>query len=417
MTSSFETTDLWKRSLGHESQNIRHIEQLRTAFRIFRDRVAHLLSKIAAAVPDLTVHDITHVDALWETASLIVGRQYPINPMEGFVLGGAMLLHDAAICFEAYDNGREGLRTTIQWQDALATERKRNEEREKPLSNPEMETAADFTALRLLHGEQATKLVEHQWSDRDGRTKLFLIDDSELRERYGSIIGQIAASHTWDIEEVGSRLPQQINAPGDWPAEWRIDPVKLACILRAADAAHIDNRRAPDFLYALARRQGISAHHWKAQNWLARVDLDQADKSGETLLFTSNKYFKPEDVDAWWVAYDAICLAAKEINSSNALLKSRPQWDVSPEFAVRRVAGVVSPELMSVHLRTDGWKPWNAELHVTNVQRLVQNFGGQKLYGHMTILLSNSRSLCESYFRTPATRLWQGRSWRMVLRE
>lgn len=105
--------------------------------------------------------------------------------MEGFVLGGALLLHDSALCFEAYENGRIGLRATIQWKDAFAIEQKRNEERDAPFSNEEIETAADFTALRLLHAEQATKLVECQWSDPDDRTQLFLIDDSELRKRYG----------------------------------------------------------------------------------------------------------------------------------------------------------------------------------------------------------------------------------------
>lgn len=60
----FEMTDLWKRSLGDTQQHPRHSEQLRTAFATFRARAAHLLNKIAAAVPNLTVHDITHVDAL-----------------------------------------------------------------------------------------------------------------------------------------------------------------------------------------------------------------------------------------------------------------------------------------------------------------------------------------------------------------
>jgi hypothetical protein len=236
--------------------------------------------------------------------------------------------------------------------------------------------------------------------DPDNGNKLFLIEDSELRKRYGQVIGQIASSHTWNIEDVGSGLPQQINAPGSWPADWRIDPVKLACILRCADAAHIDDRRAPDFLHALTRREGISLQHWKAQNWLARVDLDQADPKRETLLFTSNHDFEPNDADAWWIAYDAIRLVDREITSSNSLLKLRPQNTISPEFSVKRVAGVSSPEAMSNYLRTRGWKPWHAELHVGNVEQLVKSLGGENLYGsdqkqHFAIvlreLIQNSR--------------------------
>ncbi|MBA2593659.1 MAG: hypothetical protein M3495_02490 [Pseudomonadota bacterium] len=47
-------------------------------------------------MPGLTVHDITHLDALWRVADQIAGPDYPINPAEAFVLGGAFLLHDAA---------------------------------------------------------------------------------------------------------------------------------------------------------------------------------------------------------------------------------------------------------------------------------------------------------------------------------
>jgi hypothetical protein len=179
--------------------------------------------------------------------------------MEGFVLGGAILLHDAALCFEAYEGGSTGVRSTLEWRDAYAAER----DRDPAADTSELELKADFAALRGLHSKQAALLGERSWTSSTG-TPLYLIDDSEIRQRYGSVIGLIAASHHWSIEKVASALPQQVNAPGTFPREWRVDPVKIACISRCADAAHIDDRRAPDFLYALARRQGVSADHWKA---------------------------------------------------------------------------------------------------------------------------------------------------------
>jgi len=76
------------------------------------------VGRIASALPNLTQHDISHLDALWETATLIAGKDYPINPLEAFVFGGAILLHDSALSFEAYSGGITAIRSTIKWQDA-----------------------------------------------------------------------------------------------------------------------------------------------------------------------------------------------------------------------------------------------------------------------------------------------------------
>lgn len=382
MSNTFQKPALWIRTFEQvKPAEADKAARLQTSFLIFRKRTASILEKIAHSLPNLTVHDITHIDSLWEVSDLIVGPAYPLNPMEVFVLGGAMLLHDAALCFDAFENGLEGIRATVHWKDALAAEKEKNKERDEPHSGTALEAAADFSAVRLLHAEQAPKLIDRAWIDPDTSDPIFLIDDVELRKRFGAIIGQIAASHNWHIEDVESRLPSQINAPGDWPADWRIDPIKLACILRCADAAHIDNRRAPDFLHALTRRTGISLQHWKAQNWLARADLDQSDLTGVTLAFTSNRDFMAEDAEAWWVAYDAIRLVDKEIRQSNALLESRNQRQASPRFKIEKIAGVSSLEAMNKFLRTQGWKPWHAELHVGNIERLVKNLGGENLYG------------------------------------
>jgi hypothetical protein len=341
---------------------------------VFRERAAHLTSRIGAALPSLTVHDATHLDALWETADVIVGPAYPINPMEGFVLGGSFLLHDAALCFEAYSNGQQGLRDTLEWRDAFASESN------KGFSLEEAQNSADFAAMRVLHARRAGELATAYWQNPEG-DQLHLIENHELRKHYGAIIGTIAASHHWSIEDVRSKLPAQINAPGNYPREWRVDPVKLACILRCADAAHVDDRRAPDFLRALIHRQGLSANHWTAQNWLSRVDLDTSDPDQESLLYTSNHGFRRENTGAWWIAYDAICLIDKELRSSNAVLAARPQRQHSPPFATKRVSGADSPTSAAKHIEVDGWEPCTAQLHVGNVEALVRDLGGEQLYG------------------------------------
>ncbi|WP_428981592.1 HD domain-containing protein [Nonomuraea composti] len=69
-----------------------------------------------------------------------------------------------------------------------------------------------------------------------------------MRSTFGQLIGKIAASHWWDIERVASEFyTVEIGAPVNCPDEWTVDALKLACLLRLADAAHLDARRAPGF--------------------------------------------------------------------------------------------------------------------------------------------------------------------------
>jgi Histidine kinase-, DNA gyrase B-, and HSP90-like ATPase len=378
MPNNYENTSLWRTSLvaPENDANAKYYGRLSSAYEIFRQRAASITARIQSQMPNLTLHDVTHLDALWETASLVAGPNYPLNPLEGFVFGGAVLLHDAALCFEAYRGGSIEVRSNPVWKDAYAVECTfENDNR----SDEEKITAADFSALRQLHARQAEDLVNHSWSNPDDETGLFLIDDSHLREHLGQLIGQIAASHHWNIEDVASRLPSQINALGEFPRKWQIDAVKVACLLRCADPLHIDNTRAPDFFHVLLRRKGISFQHWQAQNRLGRPYLDSSDRSDETIVITSTRSFPESDADSWWVAYDAVCLADKEIRSSNALLESRNIQN-SPAFKIKRIRGTDSPERMSDHIRAIGWVPCSVEIHVGNIEHLVKTLGGQSLY-------------------------------------
>ena len=381
----YKSTSIWQNTLGKEGDesNFEKIEELRSAFVNFRKNTSVLVSRISSILPDLTQHEISHLDSLWDTASLIVGENYEINPLEGFILGGAILIHDSALCFEAYENGQEGVRETHQWKDAFA-ELQLNSNSQNV---DELKSQADFTALRELHAIQAEVLLERSWKDPDNGQELYLLENQTLRKHLGKLIGQIASSHHWDIEQLATKLSIQQNSLPNFPREWRIDPVKIACILRCADAAHLDNLRAPDFLYALMKRNGVSLNHWKAQNRISRVDIDQTDPNKETLLFNSSIDFKEEDSASWFVAYDAICLVEKEIRSCNSLLSQRNQ---SLIFKVKKVKGVESHEKLSEYIKVDKWKPCSAKVHVGNIERLIDNLGGEMLYGSGSDLLGVS---------------------------
>lgn len=373
-----EDTGLWKRSLGAQNgEHAQECERLKTSFRIFRENVSLLVSRISSDLPALTVHDISHLDALWGVADLIAGDDYPFNPLEAFVFGGAVLLHDAALCFEAYENGLKGIRNNVYWRDSYEAESKKFPDLEKD----EWLKAADFVTIRRFHSARAADLAKIGWKTPQN-CDIFLIDDTNLRNNFGEIIGLIASSHHWNIEKLLTSLPGQLNASGNFPSSWVVDPIKIACLLRCADAAHIDSRRAPDFLYALVRRHGVSLQHWQAQNRLSRVGPSYSDPENRTLLFTSCSAFPIEETDAWWVAYDAICLVQRELQNSNQLLNSRLGARCkSPPFKMQYVEGVDSPTDASTHLRVTGWMPCSASVHVSDMQRLIERLGGEQLYG------------------------------------
>src|SRR5262245_41045776 len=93
----------------------------------------------------------------------------------------------------------------------------------------------------------------------------------------------------------------------DYHAIGLVDPIKIACILRSADAIQIDQRRAPDFLFALLNVKGVSREHWFAQNRLAQPMLDSGDP--ERVVFTSTSPFPLDATKAWWIAYDLVRIA------------------------------------------------------------------------------------------------------------
>src|ERR1700709_242054 len=96
-------------------------EYLRMALFKLRERAEVLAGEIHRDLPDFTVHDITHLDALWEMADLIAGPDYPLNPLEAFALGAVFLLHDLGLGLAAYPGGLAELKSGRGWEDALSS--------------------------------------------------------------------------------------------------------------------------------------------------------------------------------------------------------------------------------------------------------------------------------------------------------
>jgi histidine kinase/DNA gyrase B/HSP90-like ATPase len=191
-----------------------------------------------------------------------------------------------------------------------------------------------------------------------------------LRAFYGPTIGRIAHSHWWSVHKVEEEF-EDLGALANRTRSL-VDRVKLACVLRVADALHLDSRRAPRFLRAITHPRGISSLHWAFQERLARPHIEL-----DAVVFTSGQPFSREEAEAWWLAYDTLSAVDRELRDVDLLLQSRGR----EVLKARRVKGAGSPETLSRTVQTRGWRPVDARLQVSDVPRIVENLVGSKLYG------------------------------------
>ncbi len=386
-----ESSELWRRTLdakadGQELDRAR----LRLSLLSFRAKVAHIVSSIGSELAGLTVHDITHLDALWSVADEIVGPSYPINEAEAYVLGGAFLLHDAAHAVYAYEGGIKELKASVEWKDYVAM----SLSGEEPVVGSSNEKQALFHVLRALHAHQAQILPEISWKTHNQESE-FLIEDAELRGYYGQVIGEVAASHHWDPDKVVDHFrSRELTPPGFMNSSlWTVDVLKVAMILRLSDAAHIDSGRAPWFLFALRKPEGISKQHWQFQSNIGKV---RRTSSGE-LKITSGRAFKPEESDAWWLAWDVANMIDRELKTSKLLLQQEGRLP----FAAHSVQGISSAPAFAREVPVSRWEPVDVRPKVGDVPYLIERLGGAALYGDapevaLRELIQNSFDACRA---------------------
>ncbi len=83
-----ESTQLFQCAFGDAAAND-DIARLVSSLRGVRSKARDLTSRIVTALPGLSIHDISHSDALWEVASTVAGPDYPLNAPEAYVFGAA----------------------------------------------------------------------------------------------------------------------------------------------------------------------------------------------------------------------------------------------------------------------------------------------------------------------------------------
>ena len=377
--ANFTETRLWKTSLGQQNstENGSPHEKLRSAFIKFRERAGQIAGEINRDLPEYTVHDITHLDALWEMADLIAGSDFHITPIEAFVLGGSFLIHDLGNGLAAYPEGVATLRSNQLWNDTVTALLKKKlgyyptqEELQTPAQ--EIEQEAIGIVLRNLHAKHAEKLALISWRDREVDEEYHLIEDVDLRRTFGQVIGKIAHSHWWSVDKLTSEFPTILGAPTGYPREWTVDPLKIACLLRTADASHLDTRRAPGFLRALCKPSEYSRQHWVFQEHLQQPRLES-----DRLVYSSGRGFTVEDANAWWVMFDTLKMVDSELQQVDSLLADTNR----NRFLAKGVAGVDNPIRLVKWIPTENWSPVDTHIKVANVASLVRSLGGEQLYG------------------------------------
>lgn len=377
----FTDAVLWQRSLAGRSQDDPDAEsrdRLRTELLKFRERAKLFARGIPADLPDYTLHDEAHFDGLWHIADLVAGPDYPpLTPTEAFVLGGAFLIHDLGMALAAYPGGLAELHEQRIWKDTIVALLRAElgrypEDHEFDSPSEAICKQADAVSLRSLHAERAEALVAMSFEDPVSGTQLTFIEDVDIGRAFGYTMGRIAHSHWWAVEQVRREFAHPLGAPGWSPQEWTVDSLKLACLLRVADAGHLSPTRAPVFLRALRRPQGLSADHWVFQERLLQPRLED-----DRLAFTSASPFQRNEADTWWLCFDALMTLDAELRQVAALLSDTGRQP----FAARAVAGVEDPQRLAEWVEVADWSPVDARVTVTDPLALTERLGGRALYG------------------------------------
>jgi hypothetical protein len=311
-------------------------------------------------------------------AEITAGADFPLTPTEAFVLGGAFLIHDLGMGLAAYPEGVAALHRDKAWSDAVAALLRRKLDRvptpeEIAFPPPDIEKEAIGETLRNLHARHAAHLALISWHDPTSRTAYHLIESPELRELFGATIGRIAYSHWWSVPALREKFSATLGAPTWCPKEWTVDALKLACVLRVADASHIDARRAPGFLRALRKPRGIGDEHWKFQQ-----KLHQPQQRDHRLIYTTGSPFRLNDAPAWWLCLDTLKMIDGELRHVDTLLADTGRR----RLQARGVAGVDDPLRLTDYIPTEGWVPVDTRVRVSDVPSLVERLGGEQLYGN-----------------------------------
>ncbi|MDC0714001.1 ATP-binding protein [Stigmatella sp. ncwal1] len=330
-------------------------EHVREHLRRSRERAELAAEQIQKAYPSFGwVQRHNRFEVLWERVDLLLGPAYPFTAAEAFVLGSALLVQELGAGLAGMPSGEAGLRETQEWKDALAA--RIHQETDRAPTPAELKNPAEEyillsmeDALQLLALKRSRQLALFSWKGPRGEV-LHLLEDEGLRRHYGELVGELAQSQAWEVSEVGRVFSERkLAAPPSAPADWTVDALKVAAVLRAARTLLIEERR---------RR-------------LSRPTLVE-----DRLLFTTAEPFSRGEAEVFWTCFEALRAIDRELRDVDALLLSQGR----PRLRARGVVDVDDAARMSLHLKTEDWTPVDARVHVSDMPGLLAQIGGAALY-------------------------------------
>jgi hypothetical protein len=252
----------------------------------------------------------------------------------------------------------------------------------KALSSEQANTFALQAAARELHAQHAIDFS----TDLIPGLDRYLIEKSNIRNDWGTFIGEVSASHHWSLTTVEQRLGIRGVIPD--PINGQMNLAFIACAIRIIDYAHINSDRAT-FIDRVLRSSmdNNSVVHWKAQEQIIGPSRDN-----DRLKYITRQPIK--DVEAWWLFYEMASGLDKEIISVNEYLTTK-NW-LDGRFSLEGVTGVKNPLSFSAFVQTSNFEPVDIRFKPDSIERLVDILGGKTLYGNDNLaplreLIQNSR--------------------------
>ncbi len=284
-----------------------------------------------------------------------------ISQGEAFVLAAALYLHDLGMAAAATAEGAKRLVASPQYRATF----------DRLTQAGTNEKIAATLALRHAARELHASIAQALASDPVPGLDRYLIESSDVRANWGSMIGQVAHSHHWTLPEVDRLLGRKGRIPD--AAGNSVDLGYVACLLRIIDYAHITMDRAPSIERLL--RQHLPAE--SSVHWDAQEHITGPTREGNQLVYASRRGIA--SVDGWWTFFEMATGLDAEITTVHEYLSSRAAS--VGRFSLEGVKGVRSPQTFAAAVTTDGFDPVDVRFRPQSMDRLIQILGGRTLYG------------------------------------
>jgi hypothetical protein len=327
--------------------------------------VAEALGKqIERLLPEYTDHSVRHMDALWRVTDVVLTTaELELCTLdELFLLACAFYVHDLGMAAACTKEGIERLRSSPQYKIALL-----DFQRDPEIKPERADILAIRAASRELHAELAPSLVLDPIPGLDR----YLINDPDAREVWGALIGELAASHHWTLQQLEKRLGRRGAVPtADGGSA---DLAYVGSVLRISDYAHINRERA----LQLERRLRSEISKDSSLHWDAQANVTGPNRDGLQLVYGCTAAIT--SIDAWWVFYDMASGLDLEIRSVREYLEGRkPSMG---RFSLLGVRGAESPEtFVSYVLLNSDVSPIDIRIQPNSMEKVIDLLGGPALY-------------------------------------